>query len=470
MPFTNIFKSRFDAKITPAKGEEEEDTSSLRSEDAPPLEMTVVKLHRLFKLYGGQRHPKIGTYADFEAYGELTEWRYVPHGSTIIYISHEWVGTDHSDPDGSQMYHLLLLLERLQKGDISRTDMDAFHSLLYKHNYTTTTEEWKRILNSEKTFIWYDGFCVPRSRREEGFQSITSYIQKCDFMIILAPGCTHFDKIDPRTQRKMSLCYRTYRLRARCVFELFCAFLSTRGGEKARPALLVRSGTGNPKWISALECLKLAVGTSVFECCETNHTQIKMCLKSVVRVLLEKMIKERTESLFKVHDFALARFHKTLSVWWLRGLPRGKLDLDSVSSSTQAFRQHLHWDSVKDGMWFDRCGISIFMYAVANNNIPVLCELLDELETSDPSLRAKRLKGEVPAQGVRSLGITGRITTLVAAMGFASSEFVSLLLEHGADPYVDVQGQSLTISFISLFSLYSHTHKHLISCTSSPTL
>ena len=48
----------------------------------------------------------------------------------------------------------------------------------------------------------------------------------------------------------------------------------------------------------------------------------------------------------------------------------------------------------------------------------------------------KRLRGEVPAQGVTSLGITGRLTTLVAAMGFASSEFVLLLLEHGADPYV----------------------------------
>ena len=134
--------------------------------------------------------------------GALTEYKYVPPDSTIIYISHEWVGTNHPDPRGDQMYHLLLLLERLLKGDVRRTDMDAFHSLVYKQNYTTTAEEWKRMLNPQKTFIFYDGFCVPKEKREEAFESIPEFIERCDFMIILAPGCTHFDKIDPRTERK----------------------------------------------------------------------------------------------------------------------------------------------------------------------------------------------------------------------------------------------------------------------------
>ena len=153
------------------------------------------------------------------------------------------------------MYHLLLLLERLQRGDVDRTDMDAFHSLLYKHNHTTTAEDWKRMLDPQKTFIFYDGFCVPKEKREEAFRMIPEIIKRCDFMIILAPGCTHFDKIDPRTGRKMNLCYRTYRLRARCVFEMFSSFLTTKGGEQVRPALLVRSGKRNTK-------LDLTVGVS----------------------------------------------------------------------------------------------------------------------------------------------------------------------------------------------------------------
>jgi hypothetical protein len=437
----NIFKSKHNAKVTPMVVDEDVARSSSEEEEEEKLKMRVVSLHTIMKMYGGQRHPKIDSYEFFKERDGLVEFRYVPNRSTIIYVSHEWTGTDLPDPDGTQMYHLLVLLERLQKGMVSRTDMDAFHSLFYKQNVTTTADDWKRILDSEKTYIWYDGFCVPRSRREDGFRSIPTYIRRCDFMILLVPGCTHFDRIDPRTKRKMNLCYRTYRLRARCVFEFFCSFLITRGGEKARPALLVRSGTGTPNWISPLECLKLAVGTSTFECCETNHTQIKTCLKSTARVLLEKMIKERTESLFKVYDFALARFHKTLSVWWLRGLSRDKSGPNFVSSS-QAFRQYLHWDNVQDGPWFDRCGISIFSYVVANDNILVLRELLNELEVSEPLLRVKRLRGEVPSQGVPSLGIPGKVTTLVGAMGFTSSEFVSLLLEHGADPYVMFKGKT----------------------------
>ena len=140
----------------------------------------------MIRRYGGQRHPRLDSYETLKDSGELVEWRYVPLDATTIYISHEWTGSSSPDHDGTQMYHLLRLLRRLREGEVSRTDMDAFHSLLYKHNYTTTAEEWKRVLDPEKTFIWYDGFCVPKEKREEGFRSIPAFIQRCDFMIILS--------------------------------------------------------------------------------------------------------------------------------------------------------------------------------------------------------------------------------------------------------------------------------------------
>ena len=263
---------RDSAKVQPCSGEKGEVRGKVYRK--PPVQFRVVNLQTVVRRYGGQRHPRIDPYHVFEQSGDLLEWRFVPVGSTVIYISHEWTGTYLPDHDGTQIYHLLRMFKRLQGGEIARTDMQWLHSFIYKHNHTTTAEEWKRMLNPEKTFLWYDGFCVPESRRGDGFRSIPEYIQLCDFMIILAPGCTHSDRIDPRTQRKMNLCYRTYRLQARCVFELFCAFLTTRGGEKARPALLVRSGTGTPNWVSPLECQRLAVGTSSFQCCESNHMTI----------------------------------------------------------------------------------------------------------------------------------------------------------------------------------------------------
>ena len=241
------FLRKGDAKVRPYHDmvEREMMETERRSEvfEEPPLKMWLLNYQTMIRRYGGQRHPRLDSYETLKDSGDLLEWRYVPLDATTVYISHEWTGSSSPDHDGTQMYHLLRLLRRLREGEISRTDMDAFHSLLYKHNYTTTAEEWKRILDPEKTYIWYDRLCVPKEKREDGFRSIPAFIQRCSFMIILAPGCTHFDKIDPRTKRKMNLCYRTYRLEARCVFEMFSSFLNTKGGEKERPSLLVRSGT-----------------------------------------------------------------------------------------------------------------------------------------------------------------------------------------------------------------------------------
>lgn len=157
----------------------------------------------------------------------------------------------------------------------------------------TSATEWVDCLSHIDTFLWYDAVCVPR--KLDLFKYVPVYICRSDFMVVLVPGCTHFDRIDRVTQRNVNLCYRTYRLRARCVFEMFSALLSAN---KPRPMLLVRSGTGRPCWTSPLECIKLAVGMSKFECCETNHAYIKTCRRPIVRELLRKMIRERALALF----------------------------------------------------------------------------------------------------------------------------------------------------------------------------
>ena len=157
------------SKVTPAQQEQNEGGN----EDVGQTSdiMFVILLHTLFRLFGGQRHPRLPSFETLMKERVLTEYTYVPPSSTIIYISHEWAGTDHPDPRGDQMYHLLLLLERLQRGDVGRTDMDAFHSLLYEHNYTTTAKDWENMLYPQKTFIFYDGFCVPKEKRGQAFRS-----------------------------------------------------------------------------------------------------------------------------------------------------------------------------------------------------------------------------------------------------------------------------------------------------------
>jgi len=73
-------------------------------------------------------------------------------------------------------------------------------------------------------------------------------------------------------------------------------------------------------WISPLEVQKLAVGTSIFSCCEHNHKVIKTCRRSVARVMLMNLVDSRSQSLFAEKKFAEARLMMSFSKWWTRGL------------------------------------------------------------------------------------------------------------------------------------------------------
>ena len=89
-------------------------------------------------------------------------------------------------------------------------------------------------------------------------KSIPAYVEKSDFVVIVAPGCLHADRRDSQTKLRTKTCYRTYRGRGWCVLELFAAYLSR---DKTFPTLLITSKEGNPEWISTLDTLSLAVGT-----------------------------------------------------------------------------------------------------------------------------------------------------------------------------------------------------------------
>ncbi|MDC3321553.1 ankyrin repeat domain-containing protein [bacterium] len=431
-------------KVHPSSGRKRRSTflkkrDSLLSSSA--LTMRVVRLNTLLKRYGGQRHPRVESYETFKERGDLVEWRYVPPRSTVICVSHEWLGTDHPDPEGTQMYHLLLLFERLLKGDIAQTEMDAAHLIVYNHRHTTTSEEWKRVLSSSNTFIFYDGCCVPRSMTEAGIRSIPAYISRCDFTIVLVPGCRHYDRIDRRTKRKVNLCYRTYRLRARCVFEMFCAFLTTKGEDQARPMLMVHNGKLDPYWISPLECQKLAVGTSIFECCDSNHENIQQCRRSVYLSLLIRMIQSRVLSLFMSNNLVEARFSLCLTNYWCRGL----FDDDSSRKSWDSlcqFKRDLIWTH-ENNMFIDCDGFSLLAYASSTDCINIVREVLAEIKNniSDETLRISCVRTRVPKKGFVNLGIPGSTSPLMLAMITSHPEVVSLLLEHGADPFgVDVGG------------------------------
>jgi len=255
------------------------------------LPMFVVRLRTLLKLYGGQRHPNIESFSALHKKGYITKFKDVPPNSTTIYVSHEWTSTNKADHDGTQTYHLLLALERLQNGEIKKTEMTSLHTLVYKQSFTTTAEDWTQMISSENTFIWYDWLCVPENKREDMIRLIPDFIERCDFTIVLVPGCSHLNKINSRTQRKMNLCFRTYRLRARCVLELCCSFLTTKGNELVRPMLLV--------------CFSLSLSSFVTLCNIHTHTHTHTAQKRQGKTKMDLCVRFSTTCCWNINIYML---------------------------------------------------------------------------------------------------------------------------------------------------------------------
>ncbi|CAE7474160.1 POP1, partial [Symbiodinium necroappetens] len=116
-----------------------------------------------------------------------------------LFVSHEWVSTDHPDPKGEQLKVLQgALMRMLGETDIIPVTVSA--ELMYGlQNGLLMTEMRARPL-----FVWYDFFSCPQrmhgpigtrfthpSEQELAIHSIPAYIEMCRCVVILCPPILH---------------------------------------------------------------------------------------------------------------------------------------------------------------------------------------------------------------------------------------------------------------------------------------
>ena len=203
------------------------------------------------------------------------------------------------------------------------------------------------------------------------------------------------------------------------MLELFASYLSRR---RSFPVLLIRSAEEKPKWISAVEAQKLAVGTSNFSCCELNHPNGMECDKIASQGVLENLIQSRVKYDHDIGAIIEARFVFALRPWWQRGLHH---KCDEVNSSLEDFKFHLRWKSEEgDGEWLDRENVSILIYACIFANIDILTEALELLLNINKKQRMEWLEHRVRRTGYVNFGIPGGTNALFAAMAWGTPEIV----------------------------------------------
>ena len=220
------------------------------------------------KLFGEEEDRKKNfhlCHQDLLEQGKLTRYEDLPLGSFVMFVSHQWNGFNHPDPNGQHLRALCKTLRGLRDGVHDMVSSTPYTVMFYKQNTVTRASEWRELLSN--AYLWFDFWCQPQpsmaSDNEEfarlqkslglAIDSVASYVERSDTMMILVAPSVHNDRIDPRTRRKLFTCYRTWRRRGLCVLELFCAFLSRR---KTHPVLLVRSDIDAPMWISSRESVQ----------------------------------------------------------------------------------------------------------------------------------------------------------------------------------------------------------------------
>jgi len=446
-----------------------------RISTATPIqhEMWLISLEMLLMLYGdGSKGRVMEVHQELHIRGFLTRWKDVPSDSEIIFVSHEWLSWAHPDPDGDQLRVLCHVLQRLTRGETD-TDMDPLHTMIYKHKFTVKGKDWKKMLR--RTYLWVDWFSMPQPcavkkdtkidkdrmaklklEGSKAIRSIPAYVERSDFIMVLVPGCHHSD-------RKVPTSFRSWRRRGWCLLELYAAVMAR---DSSNPPLLVRSERGTPSWMSPMEILKLSIGLADFTCCQRNHvitteTQKIMgeesakkipCDKPIAGGILEQLINAKISHLFNAErDLVMARLHYVFKHWWMRGLrEERKFVADKNKSALEKFKKKLRWkDNEK---WFGCGGGGLLSLAVGSDEVNVVRELLQELKQNFKGAEyTRRLESEIRDEGYITLGISGRTTTLMIAMGFASPEIISMLLESGANvERVDVMGND-AFMFASIF-------------------
>ena len=125
-----------------------------------------------------------------------------------MFVSHQWNGFQHPDPNGVQSDCIVKVFRRLRDGTIDRVEMDPFHTILYKTNHVIHKSELMELFSN--AYLWYDFWSQPQPSMatdesqvptlqqdlSNALASMSAYVERADCLVILVRvfelGFNHF--------------------------------------------------------------------------------------------------------------------------------------------------------------------------------------------------------------------------------------------------------------------------------------
>jgi len=324
----------------------------------------------------------------------LVRWQ-MPHSRLVIFVSHQWLGKDHPDPEFKQFAVLQQALQNMSEGKLSAR-RDVISDLLSVSLPSPSEKEQRNCLEWD---FWYDYMCCPqryrttlgdaagRNELQQAIQSIPAYSDVADHTLVLVPCLQHVD-----TGETLSL--RSWDKRGWCRAERMAAHCARR--QKA--LLVLRSAhclqtSGGPEWVTSWP------GGGVF----TLDSD-----RDVLCRLSERMLDIKCDSLRRQGDWKTWRFYRSLG-------PHVALVANNNSSEELGdFLQKYHMPT--DGLGALEGGLTPLMLAVIEGNLSITRRLLELKVDVDEPLAFRFPEAHIQGNVITALSLAASLSTKVTPL------------------------------------------------------
>ncbi|CAE8658620.1 unnamed protein product, partial [Polarella glacialis] len=345
----------------------------------------------------------VAAFMEFQSmtsYGQLLEsglLTHPPEGAPVHFVSHEWLSSVHPDPDSLQLRRLQDVFREILAGQSKKLFSTANWNTFSKgesrasqildsavvQSRSPTEEAFQRDI--KHGFIWLDWSSVPQAvdattnsfekqRQDQmaAVRSIPAYLERCNYLWVLAPTAIHADL---QTVRNFS----TYRSRAWCRLEEWGNVLSSN-------TMMPLVVTESPR-IATYSTLEFILDNAhksergpcsgQLSCCAFGHSvsiggenKVIPCDKIAIASVLEKLYAEKMRRLgSSVMGFNFNALEETTA---MQGC---------TTDDLEAFTHK--W--CKEGQQeCDEHGFTLLHIAVLNGNISLVQKMLDRRRKGDP--------------------------------------------------------------------------------------
>ena len=318
---------------------------------------------------------EVETHEDLKAAGVLVEFD--ASMGNAIFVSHQWVGSKHPDPESKQLRVLQDALMHMLS-NLHHIPVDAFTEVHVPRTRPLQTAD----LKAAPLFIWYDYFSCPQLEscislntfdRQEGSQlsraigSIPAYVARCRFFFALCPV------IESLSLEKVFTSF-TWSERGWCRVERVLRELS-----KDQSWVMIKSSTS----VELVSSILSGVGGSAGE---GQYTKAED--REKLAVVLQNALLRKLRFLLQAQDLESYRVLLNMQGFYLRGLPASPIrdlvpgfepdETTGADKATQMAHQFLYQNGFATVNEFDRSGWAPVHYAALLGNTAVLKGLLKQ--------------------------------------------------------------------------------------------